>query len=130
MLTKVPVPYRKRLQRRDRRLAQARKGVPLPPDRYDDAILTPEWLTRQLGRPLQPSEAQTFGRMALDEWTRRHGTTYRPYTMRIGEENSQRTVYLPEDTPILFAALERYRRSHTYQRAASIRKGEHHEPTT
>lgn len=130
MLTEIPAPYRKRLQRRNRRLAQARKGVPLPPDRYDDAILTPEWLTRQLGRPLQPSEAQTFGRMALDEWTRRHGTGYRPYTLRVGEDNSQRTVYLPEDTPILLTALERYRRSRTYQRAVSTRKGEHHEPTT
>lgn len=109
---------------------QIRKGPPLPLDREGEAILTNKWLEHQLGRELRAAEAQTFGRMVLDEWRHRHGLVM-PYTMRVGEDSSQRTVYLPDDMPILFAALARYRKSKSYKRVQSEIKGErdeHHQP--
>lgn len=107
---------------------QIRKGPTLPPGREPDAILTGAWLARQLGRPLRAAEAQTFGRMVLDAWREQHGMNYQPYTMRVGEDSSQKTVYLPEDAPILFDALHRYRNSKSYKRIqAEIRKENRHD---
>lgn len=106
---------------------QLRKGPPLPPDREREAILVNEWLERQLCRPLYGNEAQTFGRMCLDAWREQHGMNYQPYTMRVGEDSSQKTVYLPDDLPILFNALARYRNSKSYKRIESYLKEKHHE---
>lgn len=106
---------------------QIRKGPLLPWDREPDAILVNEWLPKQLGRELRRAEAQTFGRMCLEEWRKAHKGYGMPYTMRVGEDNSQRTVYLPEDLPTLFTALKRYRNSKSYKRIESEIKGEGNE---
>ncbi|OXM99900.1 hypothetical protein [Bifidobacterium vansinderenii] len=96
---------------------QITKGKPVPPGRIGDVILANEWLAHQLGRPLRAAEAQTFGRMCLEALRRRYGQNLEPYTIRVGEESSQRTAYLhPENQPILMTALNQYRQCKSYKR--------------
>lgn len=95
---------------------QIRKGQKLPIDRLGEAILITQWLPKHLGRALQPNEAQVFGRMALDAWRHRYGPHSEPYTVRVGEDSSQKTAYMPEHLPVLEEALARYRKCKSYKR--------------
>ncbi|NMM98101.1 hypothetical protein [Bifidobacterium olomucense] len=106
-------------------MSQAKKGPLLPLARQGEAIFTNIWLKERLGRPLYAAEAQTFGRMCLDEWRYRFGNRM-PYTMRVGEDSSQRTVYLPEDIPLLVKAFDRYVKSKSYRRVQAELE-EHHD---
>lgn len=99
--------------------AQEGKGPTLPADRRPEAFTAREWLEDQLMRPLAPDEAQTFGGMAQRRY--KAETRRQPYTMRFGPEHSQKTVYLPEDEPLLVKTLAAYRTTGTYLRAEANR---------
>lgn len=95
---------------------QARRGPHVPDDRRGEVTIVNQWLPKRLGRPLRAAEAQTFGRMALDEWRKRYGSHLKPYTVRVGTDHSQKTAWLPEHMPLLESALARYRNSRSYKR--------------
>ena len=94
---------------------QIKRGRTCPAGMADGAFLATDWLKARLGRDLRANEANVFGRIARDTYTRRYG--HPPYTVRVGSKSSQRTAYLPGDETVLKAALDRYRRTDTYMEA-------------
>lgn len=81
------------------------KGEPLPEDRWGSEFTAAAWLESHVDQPPSRQQRVVFSTMVSNLYRAKHGRT--SYFARVEDVHDYRTVYLPEDEPLLVDALER-----------------------